>query len=93
MFPADSNGNLGLTANEGDDASILPPGDYIFTILGTGLNGQTATSTFTWTLSATGPCDMVMCPAITEYSYTIDTPKEEIDFSSLTVAECPLDIL
>ena len=50
-YPADANGNLGLTANPADKDGTLPPGVYTFTITATGLDGQTETGTFTWTLS------------------------------------------
>ena len=32
MSTADANGNLALTANDGDDEGALPEGDYTFTI-------------------------------------------------------------
>ena len=50
MSIADSDGNLGLVAQVGNDTGTLPPGEYTFTIEACGLNGQTQTSTFTWTL-------------------------------------------
>ena len=42
-YPADANGNLGLTANLEDYPSVLPEGAYTFTVTATGLNGQTET--------------------------------------------------
>lgn len=69
----------------------LPPGAYVFTIQANGLNGQTATETFTWTLtSSSDPCDMVMCPSVTTISYTALDGQLIIDYSLMSVLGCPL---
>lgn len=60
-----SGGNLALTANLSDfNDGSLPVGTYTFTITATGLDGQTTTGTFTWTLAEGIPCLDLDCPPL-----------------------------
>ena len=73
IYPADSNGNLPLTASNGDQFGsppALPEGVYTFTITACGLDGQTQTTTFTWTLDYI--CTNLVCPTISPITYTIE---------------------
>lgn len=60
-----NDGDLALTANLADFTNNdLPVGTYTFTITATGLNGQTTTGTFTWTLTEGIPCLDLICPPL-----------------------------
>lgn len=60
-----NDSDLALTATQLDFSSNdLLVGTYTFTITATGLNGQTTTGTFTWTLNEGIACLDLICPSL-----------------------------
>ena len=70
LYPGNTNGNLGLTANLADFVSnALPEGVYTFTVTAKGPGSQSQTTDFTWTLDYL--CNNRVCPTITPVIYNI----------------------
>ena len=89
VYPANINGNLGLTATVPEYVSgALPEGVYTFTITAQGL-AQSQTTDFTWTLDYL--CNNRVCPTISPITYTITDAATPVDFSSLIVNGCTLN--
>ena len=90
LYPGNSNGSLGLTANLADFVSnALPEGVYTFTVTAKGLGSQSQTTDFTWTLDYL--CNNRACPTVAPVTYKITETTANIDFSSLEVSGCTLN--